>query len=92
MRRRNAAPKNAAPANAAANTAPANTPPAAATLPDPSTLVSFNPIVALNWTADDMLYFQTAYIKRMKNENDSVTSFLRWHRLILSMQPVQTAP
>ncbi|HEX6124469.1 MAG TPA: hypothetical protein VFZ23_03775 [Pyrinomonadaceae bacterium] len=56
------------------------------TLPDERTLVSYNPIVALNWTADDLLYFQTAYMKRMKNEADSVTSFPRWHRLVLSPQ------
>lgn len=56
------------------------------TLPDEKTLVSYNPIVALNWTADDLLYFQTAYIKRMKNEADSVTSFQRWHRLVLTPQ------
>lgn len=74
-----------------ANAAPANTntnAPAPTTLPDERTLVSYNPIVALNWTADDLLYFQTAYIKRMKNEADSVTSFQRWHRLVLSPQPV----
>jgi hypothetical protein len=58
------------------------------TLPDERTLVSYNPIVALNWTADDLLYFQTAYIKRMKNDADSVTSFPRWHRLVLSPQVV----
>lgn len=69
-------------ANAAVNSAlPPNT------LPDPSTLVSFNPIVALAWPTNDQLYFQTAFIKRMKNETDSVTSFQRWHRLILSPQP-----
>jgi hypothetical protein len=56
------------------------------TLPDERSLVSYNPIVALNWTADDILYFQTAYIKRMKNEADSVTSFPRWHRLLLTAQ------
>jgi hypothetical protein len=56
------------------------------TLPDEKSLVSYNPIVALNWTADDLLYFQTAYIKRMKNEADSVTSFPRWHRLVLTAQ------
>lgn len=79
-----------------ANTQPeANTAPAAnantegpTTLPDERSLVSFNPIVALNWTADDLLYFQTAYIKRMKNEADSVTSFPRWHRLVLTPQAV----
>lgn len=66
-------------------TDPANTN-QATTLPDPSTLVSFNPIVALNWTSPDLLYFQTAYIKRMKNEADSATSFPRWHRLVLTPQ------
>ncbi len=54
--------------------------------PDEKTLVSYNPIVALTWTADDLLYFQTAYIKRMKNEGDNVTSFPRWHRLVLTPQ------
>lgn len=57
-----------------------------ATLPDPGTLVSYNPIVALNWTAEGLLYFETAFIKRMKNEADSVTSFPRWHRLVLTPQ------
>lgn len=71
------------------NSAPlsnSNTPVAPTTLPDEKTLVSYNPIVALNWTADDLLYFETAYMKRMKNEADSVTSFPRWHRLVLTPQ------
>jgi hypothetical protein len=69
------------------NTTPDNSNAAGATtLPDEKSLVSYNPIVALNWTADNILYFQTAYIKRMKNEADSVTSFPRWHRLALSAQ------
>ncbi len=63
-------------------------PPQQSTLPDPNTLVSFNPIVLLNWPTDDQLYFQTAFIKRMKNETDSANSFVRWHRLFLSPQPV----
>ena len=61
------------------------------TLPDERKLVSFNPIVELGWTAEDLLYLKTAYIKRMKNEGDSVTSFARWHRLILTVQPTQSA-
>ena len=61
----------------------------ATTLPDASSLVSFNPIVALNWSSVDLLYFQTAYMKRMKNDADSVTSFPRWHRLVLSPQPTR---
>lgn len=57
-----------------------------ATLPDENSLVSFNPIVTLEWTADDLLYLQTGYIKQMKNETDSARSYLRWHRLIFSPQ------
>ncbi len=66
----------------------ANTNQPATTLPDENTLVSFNPITALEWTADDLLYFQTGYVKKMKNDADSVRSYLRWHRLILSPQSV----
>jgi hypothetical protein len=67
------------PTNVDANAAPS-------TLPDENTLASFNPIVALHWPTDDQLYFQTAFIKRMLNETDSVSSFPRWHRLILTPQ------
>jgi len=59
---------------------------AATTLPDEKSLVSFNPIIELNWTADNILYFRTAYVKRMKVEADSRTSFARWHRLVFSYQ------
>ena len=69
-----------------ANAAPAANTALPSTLPDETTLVSFNPIVALSWPSDEFLYFQTAYIKRMKNEADSVTSFPRWHRLVLTPQ------
>lgn len=56
------------------------------TLPDEKLLVSYNPIVEIAWTANDLLYLQTAYLKRMKNEADSVRSFSRWHRLVLTPQ------
>jgi hypothetical protein len=59
---------------------------ATATLPDENSLVSFNPIISLEWTADDLLYLQTGYIKQMKNETDSARSYLRWHRLVFSPQ------
>jgi Tol biopolymer transport system component len=82
-------------ANLDANAANANTPvptqmPSSglSVLPDEKTLVSYNPIVALLWPAEDTLYLETAYVKRMKNEADSVTSFARWHRVILTPQPV----
>lgn len=56
------------------------------TLPDEKMLVSYNPIVEIAWTADDLLYLQTAYLRRMRNEADSVRSFSRWHRVALSVQ------
>ena len=71
-------------ANVNANVPATNLPPSA--LPDPNTLVSFNPIISLNWLTEDQLYFQTAFVKRMKNDADSVMSFPRWHRLILTPQ------
>ena len=66
--------------------APALTNQETATLPDESSLVSFNPIITLEWTADEMLYLQTGYIKLMQKETDSARSYLRWHRLIFSPQ------
>jgi hypothetical protein len=60
-------------------------------LPDEKQLVSYNPIVEIAWTAEDLLYLKTAYVKRMKNEADNVTSFARWHRLVLSAQAGQPA-
>ena len=69
----------------AASPTPADQP--LSTLPDEKLLVSFNPIVELAWTVEDLLYLKTAYIKRMKNESDNVTSFARWHRLVLTAQP-----
>jgi hypothetical protein len=58
------------------------------TLPDEASLVSFNPIIDLEWTTEEMIYFQTGYVKQMKTEADSVRSYLRWHRLVLSPQAV----
>jgi hypothetical protein len=71
--------------NGNANT-PANASQETATLPDENQLVSFNPIISLEWTQDSLLYLQTGYIKQMKNETDSARSYLRWHRLIFSPQ------
>lgn len=68
------------------NAAPAPSLPPNA-LPDPNTLVSFNPIISLNWPSEEQLYFQTAFVKRMRNDADSVMSFVRWHRLFLTPQP-----
>lgn len=75
--------------NVPTNTQPAPEQPS--TLPDEKLLVSYNPIVEIAWTVDDLLYLQTAYVKRMRNEADSVRSFSRWHRLVLTAQAATPA-
>lgn len=45
---------------------------------------SFNPIVRLEWVAPERLYFQTAYIRLIPN--DPISTFQRWHMLVLSPQ------
>ena len=60
-------------------------------LPDEKQLVSYNPIVEIAWTQPDLLYLKTAYVKRLKNEADNVTSFARWHRLVLTPQAAAPA-
>ncbi|MGI8468885.1 MAG: hypothetical protein ACR2N3_10570 [Pyrinomonadaceae bacterium] len=60
---------------------------AVSALPDENSLVSFNPIIKLEWTEDSMLYLETGYVKEMQNSANSAHSYLRWHRLIFSPQP-----
>ncbi|MEQ1645664.1 MAG: hypothetical protein ABL959_19600 [Pyrinomonadaceae bacterium] len=84
---RNSQAVNADP-NAPAATPEPNEP--VSTLPDEKLLVSYNPIVEIAWTAEDLLYLQTAYLRRMKTETDSVRSFSRWHRLVLTTQTTAT--
>lgn len=55
------------------------------TVPDEKTLVSFQPIIALEWSLDKELYFQTGFVKQYKT-GDGARSSLRWHRLVLSPQ------
>jgi hypothetical protein len=45
---------------------------------------SFNPIIRLEWTSPDKLFLETAYVRLMPN--DTITTFQRWHLLILSPQ------
>lgn len=71
-------------ANATAGSATPEQP--LSTLPDEKQLVSYNPIVELLWPQNEMIYLKTAYLKRLKNAADNVTSFSRWHRLPLSIQ------
>jgi len=50
----------------------------------PSTPVSFNPIVRIEWPSPERLYFQTAYVRVMPSE--AINTFQRWHLLNLSAQ------
>jgi len=52
--------------------------------PDAAIPTSFNPIIRLEWTSPDKLFFETAYVRLMPN--DTITTFQRWHLLILSPQ------
>lgn len=45
---------------------------------------SFNPIVRLEWPAPEKLFLQTAYVRLLPN--DSISTFQRWHLLMLSPQ------
>jgi hypothetical protein len=45
---------------------------------------SFNPIVRLEWVTPEKLYLQTAYIRLIPNE--PISTFQRWHLLLLSPQ------
>ncbi len=49
-----------------------------------STPASYNPIVRLEWTSPETLYFQTAYVRIMPSE--VIRTFPRWHLLNLSAQ------
>lgn len=64
---------------------PAPTPVAPNTLPDEKDLVSFQPIIEVEWSVDDIIYFQTGFVKEFK-VGEGARSSLRWHRLILSPQ------
>ena len=50
----------------------------------PTTPASFNPIVRLEWTSPERIYFQTAYVRLMPGE--AINTFQRWHTLQLSAQ------
>jgi hypothetical protein len=45
---------------------------------------SFNPIVRVEWPSPETLYLQTAYVRVYTNE--TINTFQRWHRLLLSPQ------
>ncbi len=45
---------------------------------------SFNPIVRVEWPSPETLYLQTAFVRVYTNE--TINTFQRWHRLLLSPQ------
>ena len=84
----NAEPNETSEANSNSNAnVNANAP--TSTLPDASTLASFNPIIAMSWDDENMLYVETGYVKEyIDDEAENRRSYLRWHRLIFSPQAV----
>ncbi len=52
--------------------------------PQSTTPASFNPIVRIEWSSPDRLYFQTAHVRLMPSE--AINTFQRWHLLSLSAQ------
>lgn len=76
-------------ANTNANTNVAALPQDVNTLPDENTVISFLPIVQLEWTEDKMLYLQTGFVKNFKDATQNTRSNMRWHRLLLSPQAIK---
>jgi len=52
---------------------------------DPSAIpASYNPIIRLEWTSPEKLFFETAYVKLLRD--GPITTFQRWHLSQLSPQ------
>lgn len=77
--------------NTNANVPNNSTPSDVNVLPDEKLLLSFNPIIQLDWSEDKILYLQTGFILEFTGEKAaySARNKLRWHRLLLSPQPVK---
>jgi hypothetical protein len=58
--------------------------PESATTPAVAIPASFNPIVRLEWPTPEKLFLQTAYVRLLPN--DSISTFQRWHLLLISPQ------
>ena len=53
--------------------------------PEPSDLpASLNPAIRLEWTSPEKLFFETAYVRLLRD--GPITTFQRWHLVILSSQ------
>lgn len=70
---------NAPDTNARSGASPVAESSSASTVPP-----SFNPIVRLEWSSPETLYFKTAYVRVMPSE--TINTFQRWHLLNLSAQ------
>jgi hypothetical protein len=75
-------------ANSNTNVQPLSTPTDVNALPDERTLLSFQPIIQLEWSEDKLLYLQTGFIKEFIGADaiHNARNHLRWHRLLLSPQ------
>jgi hypothetical protein len=52
---------------------------------DPSAIpASYNPAIRLEWTSPEKLFFETAYVKLLRD--GPITTFQRWHLLQLTPQ------
>lgn len=49
-------------------------------------IISFNPVVRLEWLEPETLFAQTAFVRYFQNEPVPVSSYKRWHVLRLSPQ------
>ena len=54
--------------------------------PADDVLISFNPVVRLEWLEPETLFAQTAFVRYFQNEPVPVISYKRWHVLRLSPQ------
>ena len=53
--------------------------------PDPSAIpVSYNPVIRLEWPGPEKLFFETAYVKLLRD--GPITTFQRWHLVQMSPQ------
>lgn len=74
--------------NTESDSTPTPTPSPSTTVPDANQLDSFNPIVNLVWADDKMLYLETGLVRNYTDETEAIRSYMRWHRLVLSAQPI----
>jgi hypothetical protein len=60
------------------------------TVPEIRDLRSLGPISELAWNSEDILYFKTTLMQQKIGEAGAPLGFSRWHRLVLTTQPLPT--